>query len=100
MNSTALYELIQEAKSENKAVRLLTDKERSSEKSYWKFIIEPEHDVSFKQGNVLKGDRCLIDLNFIVGAVIIPNKHERPNNPIKWSKNPYKSNPKGRRARS
>ena len=89
MESTALHELIQEAKSENKAVRLITEKERVFDNINYKFIIEPEDEISFREGNVLRGTRCLIDLNFVVAAMIIPNRHEQ-GNIMTWIKNPYK----------
>ena len=70
MNPTALYELVKQAKKENKAVKLLSFNSKE-------YFIEPEHEVTNKPGNVIHIDGCLIDLNFIMSADIVPNKECR-----------------------
>ncbi|WP_296882158.1 hypothetical protein [uncultured Methanobrevibacter sp.] len=99
MESIVIYELIQEAKSMNKSVRLITDKERAFENVNFKFIIGPEDTVTFRKGNVLRCNGCVIDLNFVVCAMIVPNNLKQMNATTWWIENPYKSNPKGKRTR-
>lgn len=73
MEPTVLHELIKEARAENKAVQLLNNLTLSDVE----FIIEPEHQVVNKPGNVIKVDDSLIDLDFIVAALIVPNRDDR-----------------------
>lgn len=73
MQQTALYELVKEAKSKNMAVQLLTPYKDSE----FNFIIEPENEIKNKPGNIISSDGCLIDLSFIMGAVIVPNHKDR-----------------------
>lgn len=73
MEPTVLHELLGQARAENKAVQLLNNPTLNDVE----FIIEPEHQIVNKKGNVIKVDDCLIDLNFIVAALIIPNRKDR-----------------------
>ena len=73
MEPIVLYELLGQARVENKAVQLLNNPTLNDVE----FIIEPEHQIVNKKGNVIKVDDCLIDLNFIVAALIIPNRKDR-----------------------
>lgn len=73
MEQTVLYHLIQEARAENKAVKLIPNIDNFKDK----LIIEPEHEVKNEEFNIIKIDGCLIDLSFILGAVIIPNRKDR-----------------------
>ena len=73
MEQPVLYDLLSEAKSKNKAVQLFSNNNLED----LKFIIEPEHKVVNKPGNIIRSDDCLIDLNLIVCALIVPNKQER-----------------------
>ena len=73
MEPTVLHELLGQARAENKAVQLLNNTTLNDVE----FIIEPEHQIVNKKGNVIKVDDCLIDLNFIVAALIIPNRKDR-----------------------
>lgn len=99
MEQTVLYHLLQQAKKENKAVQLLTN----NSKRDWdvNLIIEPNHEICNEEHNIISCDGCLIDLNFIVCAVLIPNKEERLKKEKEiWDKayeEVYKANPKGRR---
>ena len=97
MEQTVLYHLIKKARAENKAVQLIPNIDNFKDK----FIIEPEHEIRNEEFNIISSEGCLIDLSFIVGAVIVPNRKERlkKENEI-WDrayKEVYKSNPKGRR---
>ena len=97
MEQTVLYHLIKQARRENKAVQLLPNIDNFKNQ----FIIEPEHEIRNEEFNIISSEGCLIDLSFIVGAVIIPNKEERLKaEKEKWDKickEAYKPNPKGRR---
>lgn len=72
MNGTGLYKIIQEAKSQDKAVQLLTPKDYD-----YDFIIEPEAKISFDEGDLFRVGKLGLDLNFIMGAIIIDNHSER-----------------------
>ena len=75
MQQTVLYKLIQEARAENKAVKLVpivSEKDLGAS-----LIIEPEHEIKNEEYNIISSDGCLIDLNFVACAVIIPNREER-----------------------
>lgn len=72
MNGTALYNMIQEAKSKNKAVKLLTNKHDG-----YKFIVEPEDEIRFEEGGVFRFRDIGIDLGFVIGAMIIDNYNKR-----------------------
>ena len=99
MEQSALYDLLQQAKKENKAVQLLTN----NSKRDWdvNLIIEPNHEIRNKDNNIISSDGCLIDLNFIVCALIIPNKEDRlKEEKEKWDKvykEVYKVKQRGRR---
>lgn len=73
MEQPVLYDLLSEAKSKNKSVQLFSNNNLED----LEFIIEPEHKVVNKPGNIIRCDDCLIDLNLIVCALIVPNKQER-----------------------
>lgn len=75
MEPTALYNLIREAKSKNKAVQLLMN--NNPKDGGYDLIIEPEHEVQNLEGNILSIANCLVDLDFIACAVIIDNHKER-----------------------
>ncbi|MBQ2635362.1 MAG: hypothetical protein IJJ11_00730 [Methanosphaera sp.] len=99
MEPTVLYELLGQARAENKAVQLLNNTTLNDVE----FIIEPEHQIVNKKGNVIKVDDCLIDLNFIVAALIVPNREDRNKELERIEQeidDVYKPSPKGRRYRS
>ena len=73
MEPTVLYELLGQARVENKAVQLCGGNNLDT----LKFIIEPEHQVENKSGNTIYVDNRLIDLNFIAMALIVPNNEDR-----------------------
>ena len=73
MEQTVLYHLLKEARAENKAVQLLPNVNNFNHK----LIIEPEHEIRNEEYNIISSEGCLIDLSFILGAVIIPNREER-----------------------
>ena len=75
MEPTALYKLIMEAKSKNKAVQLLMN--NNPKDGGYDLIIEPEHEIQNLEGNILSFANCLVDLDFIACAVIIDNHKER-----------------------
>lgn len=91
MEQTVLYHLIKQARAENKAVKLLPNVDNFEAQ----LIIEPEHEVRNEEYNIISSDGCLIDLSFILGAVIIPNRKER----LKEEWESYKPIPKGKRTR-
>ena len=96
MEPTALYDLISQAKAENKAVQLFSNHALDD----LEFIIEPEHQVENKEGSVIKIDDSLIDLNHIMAAVIIPNRKKRLEKEARRQKEiweSYKPNKKGKR---
>lgn len=97
MEQTVLYHLIQEARAENKAVQLLPNVDNFNAQ----LIIEPDHEVKNEEFNIIKSDGCLIDLSFIVGAVIVPNREERLREKHeRWDrihKEVYKTSPKSMR---
>ena len=96
MEQPVLYDLLSEAKSKNKAVQLFSNNNLED----LKFIIEPEHEVRNEEYNIISSDGCLIDLSFILGAVIIPNRKERLKEERKREKEiweGYKPISKGRR---
>lgn len=96
MEQTVLYHLIKQARAENKAVQLLPNVDNFNHK----LIIEPEHEVRNEEYNIISSEGCLIDLSFILGAVIIPNKKERAKEEQeKWDRifKEVESNRKGRR---
>lgn len=95
MEQTVLYHLIKQARAENKAVQLLPNVDNFNHK----LIIEPEHEVRNEEYNIISSEGCLIDLSFILGAVIIPNKKERAKEEQeKWDRifKEVESNRKGR----
>ena len=73
LEQTVLYHLLQQAKKENKAVELLI----SPKYDDMELIIEPHHEICNEEHNIISCDGCLIDLNFVVCAVMIPNREER-----------------------
>lgn len=73
LKQIALYNLIQEAKSKNKAVQLFPKKPSRD----FEMFIEPHHKVVNLPENVIRVDDCLVDLDFIVCAMIIDNHKER-----------------------
>jgi len=96
LEQTVLYHLIKQARAENKAVQLLPNVDNFNHK----LIIEPEHEVRNEEYNIISSEGCLIDLSFILGAVIIPNKKERAKEEQeKWDRifKEVESNRKGRR---
>lgn len=97
MEQTVLYHLIQEARAENKAVQLVPNVDNFNAQ----LIIEPDHEVKNEEFNIIKSDGCLIDLSFIVGAVIVPNREERLREEHeRWDrihKEVYKTSPKSMR---
>lgn len=103
LKQIALYNLIQEAKSKNKAVQLFPKKPSRD----FEIFIEPHHKVVNLPENVIRVDDCLVDLDFIVCALMIPNHKDRAKEYDKIrnelreykNKNPYESNPRGRRNR-
>lgn len=96
MEQTVLYQLIKQARAENKAVKLFPNVDNFEAQ----LIIEPEHEVRNEEYNIISSDGCLIDLSFILGAVIIPNRKERLKEERKREKEiweGYKPISKGRR---
>lgn len=73
MEQTVLYHLIKQARAENHAVKLIPNLDNCDSQ----FIIEPDHEIHNEEYNIISGEGCLIDLSFIAGAVIIPNREER-----------------------
>ena len=71
MEPTALYKLIREAKSKNKAVQLFMTNPSLD------IIIEPEYEVQNLDGNILSFANALVDLDFIACASITDNHKER-----------------------
>jgi len=88
MKQSILNELIEKAKSEDKAVQLITSNPTNEFA-----IIEPTHKVLYNEHDIIRCDDTLIDLNFIAAAMIIPNKREREEERKKL----YVLNEKGRR---
>ena len=98
MEQTVLYHLIKQARAENKAVKLLPNVDNFEAQ----LIIEPEHEVRNEEYNIISSDGCLIDLSFILGAVIIPNREERLKEERKRQKEIWEAYipiPKGKRTR-
>ena len=89
LEANAIYELVQEAKVENKWVHLLTEADRYEDTKI-KFVITPDDEISFKEGNVLKCSGTLIDLNFVVAAFLIDGKKDlfgfEPVKPIEFKR--------------
>ena len=75
LEASALYELIQETQVENKWVQLLTETDRYEDTKI-KFVITPEDEISFKEGNILECNGTLIDLNFVIAAFPIDGKKD------------------------
>lgn len=93
MEPTALYDLISQAKAENKAVQLFS----SPNLEKLEFIIEPGYEIVNKQGNVIQIDGTLIDLKFIAVALIVPNYKDRAKEMERIKQEVYMSS-KSRRA--
>ena len=72
MNNEGLYKVIQEARVLNKSVELLT-----SDNYNYEFIINPEDTTIFPCENTLRFRDIIVDLTFIIGAIIIDNKENK-----------------------